>query len=659
MTPRETLTAEQLRERAASTEEQLMQGGAISAAGQGMARALAGPLPDYIATQTMTPEELSVLRRQEEKHQIAGMAGSLLGYVGGALTGAGVPGLLTKGAAAAGRGVGVFAGEIAGKGVGSALGTVARHGLEGGGIALSEATGRSLIDRELGVPGSAGAIASAVGTGMAFGGLAGGVLGVALPRTADYLFAKTFNKRIKMVGDAAIAKVDAHKKRIALTKQLESFEQAHTPQSLAAYRGMIKDNPYNLISGDPTRHLARQTQEQGRWMHLRPFAPGERAALEAAAQAGDKSAQARLADFAIKGGDTPEFVNVLRAIERSDEKIKNTLTKSLTDLGEKAREGVTDGVGDVAALAIGGPKTWLIKRLIAPSAAAIQSVIYKGMMKTPAVRWAMSNSLMSGKASKFYKKMGVVDGELQQIATSFDKYIEPGRAAISALKVPPLTVMTSRQFREIREELEQANLAAYSTAISSSLAAHGVPQEAAVPMIGSAQAAIAYVASNLPPPTSSVWSDEDPVIPESVRRATAEDLRASLLPITVIHDFLAGKLTPRAAKAWWATQPEVAEAIAEIASNAKDVAEAFGQKYTSKQKEQLGLLIDQTGMTTARTKSKSLLQYMQGQRMQEEQQTPAPQPGGPPAPGSPKAAAGINQNSLGPSQELGNRLARR
>jgi hypothetical protein len=656
---REDLSASELRQEAAQIEESLMRGAGAHSFAAGLSRGLLGPLPDLLASKLQSAEELEVNRRREEKAQMAGAAGTLLGYVGGALTGVGLPGMLGRAGAAAGKVAGKFAGEVAGAGVGQAVGAVARGGLEGGGIALSEATGKSLVDRELGIPGSASAIASAVGTGMAFGGLAGGVLGVALPRTADFLFAKSFNKRIKSVREAVDKKIVAHKERIALSKELEFFERANTPQGLAAYRTMYgRDMRYNAIAGDPTAPLARQTMEQGRWMHMAPFQPGERAALEAAARSGDKAAQARLSDFLRKGGQDPEFVKVLRKIESSDEKIKNTLTKTMAELGQKTREGVEDGVTDLAALAIGGPKMWFIRRMIAPSVAAIQGTIYKGMMKVPAVRWAVSNALTTGKASRFYQKMGVVDGELKQIASSFDKYVEPGRAAVAALKVPPITLMTNKELRELREELLDANLKAYSQSIAMAMASHGVPQEAAPPMIESAQGAISYVLGNMPQAAEQSWADEEVPVPESKRREFAEDLRAAFLPISVIHDYVAGRLTPRAAKAWWATQPDVAPVIAEVIQNAKELAEAHGRKFSAKEKEQMGLLMDPSGAMLGRTKSKPLLQYIQGNYRTEEQQSPPPQPGGPPPPGSPKAVQGLNNNSVGPSMGLTSRLNR-
>jgi hypothetical protein len=162
----------------------------------------------------------------------------------------------------------------------------------------------------------------------------------------------------------------------------------------------------------------------------------------------------------------------------------------------------------------------------------------------------------------------------------------------------------------------------------------------------------------MPQVQESAWADEGISVPESKRREVAEDLRAAFLPISIIHDYLAGRLTPRAAKAWWATQPDVAPVVAEVVENAKELAEAYGRRFSAKEKEQMSLLVDPTGSMAGRTKSKHLLQYIQGNYRQEEQQTPQPQPGGPPAPGSPKAAAGLHQNTTGPSMGLANRLNR-
>jgi hypothetical protein len=620
----EPTRARRLEEEAAAIEEQYTPN-AFQQFATGAAEAMGGPLVNLL--QAQDSQFLNERRAiAKEKHDIARTAGEVLGYVTGAATGTGLPGILVgMGRGAAAKLGTSAAGKIAGK--------FAAPIIESEGIALSEAAGDSVIDRYAGVPGASIDLADAVGSaGMV--GAAAGAVSVLLPRAADALFKKSFSKRISLTKTEVDKRLEANKLYNDLVKDLETIEKAYkTPEALDAAR--------------------RAAELEGR-QHMYSKLLGDLGAPQDLSKPVASRLGGRITTKTYAGGHG-ELAKAKAAIKSHDDKIAQTVTKSLNELGDSARETIVDGLKDAAVLAAGGPKAWVFSKVFSRSIKATQNMIYKGVMHIPAVRWAMSNALLTGKASGALKKMAIRDGAIVPVDTSIDKYVDAGRAFTKALKIPPIRMLTNDEVSDISDEIVSADPNKYSTSIHMSMAAKGIPQQAASAHVAETLRSLQYLQSVLPPIHPAAWAirERKPLVSETARSAFSKALRATVVPSSVLADFLAGKLTPEAAKAWWATQPEWAAMFAEHLRNMVDIANDVGKKFPASQKYQIGLMLGQGKL--GRTHDYALTQAMQGRFQQEESQTPPPQVGGPKPPGDPGAAAGTSQNFYSPSQRVGAR----
>ena len=602
--------------------------GSAAAFTQGATDSFTGPLRSLLAASVADEDVLRYQESRQQEHSFAEGAGAVTGFMLGALSGTGLPGVLVgagkKVAGAVGKQIGVEAGK-------KGLGQVARRagasavgvGLEGAGIALSEATGKSAIDRALGVPGSGMQIAESVGAGLQLGAGAG-VLGVLLPSAAGWLFRKGFGKRIGKVSEAMAKKAEAAKKEEALLAQVEAVEARSviTPQGLGEYEAIMGRAGGEFIRRGPKR-LGEPALRKGRF------------------------------------GTDPELVKVMRAREAGDSAIEKALWDSLGDIGEKARDATAEGAQGMASLARGGAFGWMFQKIFMPSVTLANRLIFKGISKTPGARFAMSSSLAAGRPS--LRKWGIKGGKMTQLPVRYDKYVDGGREFIRAMKVPPIQYLTNEEFQQIAGEIRGLDTAAMEMSIRAGMAAKGVPQEAATAVVEGYSNMLNYIQGQLPQfhPPKWISHERTPVVPTRDRVSLSRTLRSVLVPSSAIADFLNGDLTKEAADAWWQTQPQWAQLFADEIARSVDIATAYGRKFAPKEKEQLGLVTDQTGLMLGRTRQYNLTQRLQATYQADGMQVPPAQVGGPKPPGDPGAAAGINQTMTGPSASLGQRLTER
>jgi hypothetical protein len=627
----ETDRASQLRAEAEAIEEQYAPNAAQQFA-TGVAEGVAGPLLPLI--QSADPQFVNEQRaKSREEHGVARALGNVVGYAGGALGGVGLPGMLVGlGKSASAKTAAALGGGALAKGAGTAAGA----SLEGLGMALSESSGDAIIDRAAGVPGASIDLADAAGAGLGVGA-ATGVISMLLPRAANALFKKSFSKRIALTKTEVEKRVEANKLYNSLVKDLETIEKAYkTPEALNEARRLAelegRQHMYSKLLGDigaPQDYATPVANRLGGRITTKTYAGGH-----------------------------GEIAKAKAAMKKHDAQIGKIVTSSLDELGESARSTIIDGVSDVAVLAAGGPKAWAFSKIFSRSLGAAQAMVYKGIMHLPPVRWAMGNALVTGKASGALKKMAIRDGAIVPVDTSIDMYVDAGRAFTRALKIPPVRMLTNDEVSDISDEIVTADPAKYAQAVHLAMAAKGVPPQAASAHVAETIRSLQYLQSVMPPvhPVSWVVRERKPVVTETARSAFSKSLRAAVVPASVLADFLAGQLTPEAARAWWATQPEWAEMMAEHLRNMIDVADAVGKKFTAKEKYQLGLMINKDGTKLGRIREASLVQYLQGKYKNEEQSTPPAQVGGPRPPGDPGAAG---QNNKSPSQGLSDRLNRR
>lgn len=218
--------------------------GAIDAALYGAGTAIAGPAIPIIQSQLFSKRYAEKQEQSLEKHQLARAAGSIGGYLAGAVTGMGIPGLLVKGSGAMGPGL---------------IGRVGSGILEGGGISLSEATSESVVDRTLDRPFAAREMAESVGIGMGVGGGLG-VISAMMPAASNFLFRKAFDKRISAVQSAKKELAEAGAQHNALTAEVEALMAETAPSIQKTFR-------LNKILGKPGTKNEGLLADAGRGMN--------------------------------------------------------------------------------------------------------------------------------------------------------------------------------------------------------------------------------------------------------------------------------------------------------------------------------------------------------------------------------------------------------
>jgi hypothetical protein len=349
-------------------------------------------------------------------------------------------------------------------------------------------------------------------------------------------------------------------------------------------------------------------------------------------------------------------------MEKADDKVGRALTGALDDVGEHSRMGIMELMADGAMLASGGPTAVMMRRMMAPSVRSMQNMIYGTLSKMPPVKFAMSASLHAGRPSLTKLTRIGEGGAFAPTPTSFDKYVNAGRTIAKAMKVPPVSMITANEFKDIEREMGEASPDKLGLALSMGMASKGIPQEAVAPMVRQHMAISQYLQQSMPRTHGSKWVGEEKetgTVSQQELLKFSKRMRASYIPVSVLSDFLSQDLSREAAEAWWAVYPEWADWYADRISKTVDVATAYGRQFNPKEKQQIGLMVDSSGQKLGRTRSASLVKSLQMAYSTEEDATPGPQPGGPPAPGTPKAVSGWNNNNISPSQGLTNRLTSR
>lgn len=607
------LDLEKVRARIKANQAKSEESDIYSAAGafaEGAKKGVLGPLRD-LGNAHMPPEYFQFNEEQAKQHAAMDLAGNLGGFIGSAMTGTGLGSVIT--------GVGKVGAKIGGRIAGKAGARLAGSTAEGIGISLSEATGKSVVDRSMGVPGAGIELADAAGTGAAWG--AGfGLASVVMPGVANFLFKKTFSKRIAAAAEANAKRTKAGAEYNTLAKEYEALLSETAPSIRNTFR-----------MGELAGHAGKRTHGN--------------VTLPSGAKAG----------YAEKS----LLSEAQQKIWKHDKRINRTLEGALKDTAESTRYGMKDMLVDATLLASAGPEMVVLRRLAAPALAGMQKQVFAGLTGLKPIRALMSSSLQAGKLSS--RKMVRQGTELVHKPHRYEKYINAVPGALSALKLPGIQMMSNEEFDTVANDLISFDPEKYKQSISLAMASKGVPQEAVGPLVEHQMRINTYLMNNLPPTHDSKWiSDEGtPRVRTADRRVFSQKLRAAQIPATVLEDLLSGKLTKHSAEAWWATQPQMAEYMAERIRNMIDIAAAHGRTFTAKEKYLYGLMADPSAEKLGRSRDYNMTMRLQGNFQAEEQQTPAAQPGGPSAPGSPKAVAGLNSSTAGPSQGLTRRLTER
>lgn len=622
--PTEVLSEEEIALQQRNREIEAKYGGGYVSQQRGILRAMLGPAEDLFGSEQDTPEVAEFNRANDEKHRIANIAGNLAGYLGGALTGVGVPGMLTKAGAHTAKTVakmGIGGGAVAGKGAGFVAGTA----IEGGGIALSEATAESAIDRAMGVPGSGIHLGELAGQGAKIG--AGfGLLALALPKAGNFLFRAGFKKRIAQTAKAKKELSNEGEKYNALKAELDDIE-AHAIDKYTSLRA----RRHAEIIGRPGSKPISPVPVRGGKDYIRQPSPGM---------------------------TEPALATARKKMKAADDKVRKSLTQALDDVGKNTKYGAMDLLVDGALVVSGNPAMAVLRNVMKPTLGNIQHKIFQGITHLKPIRYLMSSSLHAGKLSA--TKM-VRQGSQYVPAPNwgYGKYLDTGKTMASALKVPPIVHMTREEYNDIADEILEADPVEMERGIRMALAAKGLPQETAGPIAEQNVRILSFLASKMPPRHKPKWlAHEGPAyVPTAGLRKFSESMRGAMMPPAAIHDFLAGTLSEETAAAWWATQPEMAKYLAERIKSYIRIAEAHGKVFSPSEKKMLGMMADEAGNLIGRNKSYNLIQYLQSTYSAEEASAPPAQVGGPKPPGDPGAFSGVSQGTTGPSAGLGRRLA--
>jgi len=568
-------------------------------------------IPRALTASQLSPEEAEFEKKRRERSETSRTFGSAFGLLGGMLTGAGIGGAVGK----AGQKV---ASSLGGKALGRTAGGIT----EGLGLSATEASTEYALDQASGIDGAGKAMATSVGKGAAIGGALSGAF-YGLGRAANVAFKNTPWVKGKMAQYAKglDERKAAHEYRKSLIDDASSIEKNHTPESLRQMRQMdIGDGKrYNEIVGGISGTIDEPTE-------------------------------------------TGALTWARRKLQRSDDKISGVLDSATDSAAENLRYGLGGTATDVALLAAAGPAAVITRHILRPAIDNIQRAIFSGLTKNPTVRNLVTSSLSQGKLATRKKIWNGDLGDFTSPPGPYTKYFETADTAASSLKIPALHVMTRDEFDEVRKDLVDYNFGEMEFAIRAAVAAKGVPQEAANPVIAQQTKIVNHLLTLMPKDRGGKWIYDNGQrygIPQSELLSFSRSLRASLMPASVLHDFMKGTLTREAVKSWWATQPETANYLAEEIKRWTAQAIASGKQFTQVEQKMIGMITDPSGTKNGRLNDINLIQSLQATYAQDDASSPPAQVGGPGPKGSPSAFQGMFNNSMTSEQNIAQRAGKR
>lgn len=609
------LAQEALEELAASKPAPEITDAPATSFARGVARGALGPLLDLYYRASGQEE---TVRRQDALSPVAEGAGHVAGLLGGAIASGGTGttaklGGLTVGGLVSKAGM-ATRGAVAGK-LGNTLGgRLATSGIAGsveGGLAgLAEGSSAAALDREADLPGATRHIMEGVGYGAAFGSAAN-VLGTAFFRTNNWLFKKAFNKEIKGAADQRELQLVANKRLAALEEELNNLD----PDSMRAQarRREILGEPGNDWHGNPLD--TRKDPIRGHKVF------------------------ARVDDFG--GVSYPELWLAQNELEKASGKISDLTSKNARKLSSLVSDQAKDmiGVASVSAAGglVGGPLgagggALLFRNMLPGYFTSIADHLLDGLDNFPMIRQAVARSITAGELTldkmhidpitKEFKRIPAgmvqdpVTGQLTRAKLnkrSVDGIINEALAARKALKVAPIHYMSTDEYNDIVDEFENTDIGEYEIQNRLALMASGVPQEAINGHIEHQLRVQQYIKQSFPPAMGSRWitaTGDRLMATDAQRIALSRRIRGAMLPETVISDFLSDKLTPEAAEAFWATNPDIAGLLSEEVTKLVEVSASHGVKLSPKRMKQIALLLNQP-TKTGRTYDPQLVQTLQ------------------------------------------------
>lgn len=605
--------------------------------GSGVEAALTGGIEAIAPVRSFLPEgERKYRERLEEYNKGAYLGGQLAGFIGGALGGTGIPGLAVGAGRATAARLTPVLGRAVGEKVGSAVGKITAAAVEGAGISLGEATNKAGYDLITGVPGAGAAFFEAAGEGAALGGGIAAVTGP-MVRGANWVFGKSFSKRIKAMEKAKAQRLEANEQYHSTVNAIEQFSIGRNPDELRQWREVMA-----AYGTDPLERLTGT-----------PGAPR------------DTIRSITMTEGVASSADAPAAIlEARRAIARADDKVRRALEGALDDAGTVAERTGKEALADMAALSVGGPTGWAVRRILQPFFGAASRVVYQGAAKTPGIRKVLSASLAEGKLS--YKKTKVLreNGVSRYVydEQKADRFIAGSMEALGySAKIPAMKYLTEDEFQEIANEIETANIGEFETAIRTGMAAKGVPQEFANPIVAQQQRLNEHLKQVMPQRHPKDWFAGTMDKPVGQRELVkfSRHLRAGHAPTTVLGDFINGQLTKEAAQTWWMTQPLMAGFVADKIMAMVNHAMAHGVTYTEREKRMLGLMVDPSGQSIGRAGNVSLVQKLQMNYASEDESTPPPQVGGPPPKQNIGSLSGLHNNYQDVTQQLTQRATKR
>lgn len=577
-------------------------------------------------------------QRIAESSPVAKSLGKVTGYVGGAVTGMGLPGLGAKLGTAAAKGIA----NTAGKGLLSRAGqAVASNSVEGALIGVNE--GAIAASRgELGLPGVAELVARDMGEGAVIGGgLAGlgGAIGYGLKKTTNALFKKYWKNTIEQTSKNMDDLRKAHEQRVLVEDQVQSLLDDMEVWSASQGRAPGLDEIAKMRTRgepgfvDPLEELIGSAQGK------LDYGGGGRAT-------GPRRAPSRQPAVA---GDSL-YGQARKNQQKAYDKMETLTNQGLRTLAKEAQDGI-GGLATTAAFAgTGGMSygTGRALRYVIPKVVGIfDDIILGGLDRIKPVREMVRNSLKAGEAT--LDKIRWVDGDFARIPWK-------GRGAAKqfqrAYRIPLLESVTDDEYRDIVQEMNDLNIEEMESGLRYGMASHGIPQEFVDPYIQQMAVVKDHLSQHAPAPAEGDWLDEPPPVSDEAKKRFMRRVRAGFIPLSTVYDFAEGQLTLEAADTLWQTNPVLAQEIAKQLERVMRIAQLQGKKISPEMKRQASFLINR-GTKMGRTYDPKLVQLLQGNYAEEAAANPGPQPQGT---SQPTNIQGLSEDVMTASQGITQRL---
>lgn len=521
-------------------------------------------------------------------------AGQLAGFMVGAGTGMGLPGMGAKlGQKAAGKIL-----SKAGQGTLSrAAASITGGAIADASVGLHEATIATAEEGKLGIPGAANIIAHQVGSGAAWGGGLT-VTGLAFGGIINKLFKVRFSKLLDATERAKGRRIKAGMLHDATKQELE--DRMSTLESLvfdvkqhrANANAMGVETPVDEFVGAVSTPTIRGGGKNGEIL------------------------QAQRLD-----GSEPRLTKSYRAMERADERIRNLTTMSLKKFAKEGQSAINTATQ--AAVTAGTtamtPQGRAARTLLGSAFRLMDSVIMHGTENVKPLRKLATRSLKAGRVT--------MDNTIRQgdgFITTTSREVAALRRFRNAVRAPVVAKVTDDEYREMMDELEALDPASMEASIRMGVASQGVPQEYADPLVEKLTAVHNHLLEHMPTPARGGWMDSEPqAINEETKMRFLRRMRQALgSPLTILTDLEDGKVTPEAADTFWQLDPQLAQIVATTLENKLKLASEYGARFGPEFKRQAGLIINR-GKNLGRTYDPKLVQLLQGQH-QEEQASRAP-----------------------------------